>query len=388
MAISNVAIVGAGIAGLTAALSFAQRGIAVHVIEQAEQLSAIGAGLQLSPNATRILDKLGVLTEIEQHWIEPNSINLASGIHARNIVELPIAQMARSRWGAPYGSLHRSTLQLALLHAVESQNLIKVHFGQAISNASAQSIIQITGEKPDLIVGADGVWSKVRANILGAQPATFSGNIALRFTIAKDKAPRFFATGSVTAFLGPNAHFIAYPLSEIDGFNCVFISHGIVEGETWDSSFSDLARKQLSKRVRDWHPEIRQRVADVENPRVWPLYEIKKSNWHNGTDTVLIGDAAHAMTPFAAQGAAMAIEDGYELARFASESSEIKTALTDFQMHRQPRIERARKRAAINRFAYHARGPFAHARDLLLAFRPEKAFLADFDWLYGYKAGS
>jgi salicylate hydroxylase len=386
MAVHNIAIIGAGIAGLTAALSFARRGIRCNIIEQATELSEVGAGLQLSPNATSILEKLGVLTEIDDKWIEPSSINLASGIHARNIVELPVAQVARQRWGAPYGVLHRSTLQQALLKAVEDHPLCTIHYGQPLDRFYRDTLASIIEETPDLIIGADGVRSKVRRSIEGASDAQFSGTVAFRFTIPEADAPSFFAKGAVTAFLGPGAHLVAYPLREIGGYNLVLLSQGKTTSQTWDDLASAELRESFIRRMQNWHPQLLNLVKEQDNPRCWPLFEVKSSQWTNGTDRILIGDAAHAMTPFAAQGAAMAIEDAYELADFVADNKgDLGHALNTFVAHRQPRIEHARNRAAINRFAYHARGPFSQARDLLLAFRPEKSFLADFDWLYGYK---
>jgi salicylate hydroxylase len=122
-----------------------------------------------------------------------------------------------------------------------------------------------------------------------------------------------------------------------------------------------------------------------DGPTVWPLYEVGNGRWHNGRDTVLIGDAAHAMMPFAAQGAAMAIEDGFELAGMVA-SRPIDEALDAFEKRRQPRVARLRQRAAFNRFAYHARGPFRLGRDLVLSLRPSQSLAADLDWIYGYRA--
>jgi salicylate hydroxylase len=386
MAVTNIVIIGAGIAGLTAALSFARCGVRCDIIEQATELSEVGAGLQLSPNATSILESLGVLADIEDKWIEPSSINLASGMHARNIVELPIAQVARQRWGAPYGVLHRSTLQQALLKAVENHPLCTIHYGQPLDKFDRDTLGSITGETPQLIIGADGVWSKIRRSINGASDAQFSGTVAFRFTIPQAEAPSFFVKGAVTAFLGPGAHLVAYPLREIGGYNLVLLSQGRATSQTWDDQASSELSQSFIRRMQNWHPQLLNLVKAQDNPRCWPLFEVKSSQWTNGTDRILIGDAAHAMTPFAAQGAAMAIEDAYELASFVTENKgDLGRALSAFVTHRQPRIERARNRAAINRFAYHAHGPFSQARDLLLAFRPEKSFLADFDWLYGYQ---
>ena len=391
MPIKSVAIIGAGIAGLTAALAFARHGIDCDIIEQAGELAEVGAGLQLSPNAARILATLGILPDIEARWTEPVSVDLGSGKSLTTLLSLPMGAVARSRWGAPYGVLHRSTLQSALLQAVTRNPLCRLHLGKRIENATADVIAATTFRDHDLIVGADGVWSAARFSVPAAPTATFSGNVAWRFTVAAEEVPSAFNKTAVTAYLGSRGHIVAYPLKEVGGFNIVAIALGADPGATWRAESSGRQKALLLEQFRDFCPDIVRLLDSSEKPTFWPLYQAGPGRWHNGRDTVLIGDAAHAMMPFAAQGAAMAIEDAFELAgTMAGSNGEkprpVPQALAAFEALRLPRIEKARKRASLNRFAYHARGPVRIARDLMFSTRPPEAFLKDFDWLYGYHA--
>ena len=391
MPIKSVAIVGAGIAGLTAALSFARYGIVCDIIEQAGELTEVGAGLQLSPNASRILATLGVLPDIEARWTEPVTVELASGKTLSPLLSLPMGAVARKRWGAPYGVLHRSTLQSALLQAVTQNPLCRLHLGKRIENATLDVIAATTFRDHDLIVGADGVWSAARFAVPSAPTATFSGNVAWRFTVADSDVPSAINKSAVTAYLSSGGHIAAYPLKEVGGFNIVAIALGADPGATWRAESSGQQKALMLEQFRRFSPQIVRLLASSENPTFWPLYQAGPGRWHNGRDTVLIGDAAHAMMPFAAQGAAMAIEDAFELAGAVAGSNgekplPVPQALAAFETLRLPRIEKARKRASLNRFAYHAKGPVRIARNLVFSTRPTEAFLKDFDWLYGYRA--
>lgn len=386
MPIKTVAIIGAGIAGLTAALSFARYGIATDIIEQASELAEVGAGLQISPNAAHILSALNVLPQIEDMWLEPLSVDLSSGLSLKTLMSLPMKSVARARWGAPYGVLHRASLQRALLAAVSSNPLCRLHLGKRLDNVDKHTIARTIFTQPDMIVGADGVWSATRYCVPNAPAATFSGNVAWRFTLQERDAPGFLNRHSVTAFLGPSAHIVAYPLTETGDFNIVAISVGANPGDTWKAEAQRQQKAFLLQQFRHWNPAFAQLLDGAANPTFWPLFQAGAGQWQDGRHTILIGDAAHAMMPFAAQGAAMAIEDAFELATFVSRGEIIGASLDRFAAHRMSRVDKARKRAKLNSFAYHARGPMRIGRDILLSLRPPEQFLADFDWLYGYKA--
>lgn len=376
-----VAIVGAGIAGLTAALCFARKGIASDILEQTSVLSETGAGLQLSPNATRILVKLGLARQLEQVWSEPAAICLVNGTSLRTIASVPSGRFARDRWTSPYGVLHRADLQKVLLGAVEAEPLCRLHLGVRIDDASRGSLNRITGKEPGLVIGADGVWSKIRNHVQGSGKAQFSGNIAWRLTLDAANAPAIFDARTVSAFLGGGSHLVVYPLPRMRSFNVVAIAGGDDPYETPDQALPHGSQKQLLAAFTGWHPEIVDMLCKSPKPTIWPLYSVSDGNWHQGEETVLIGDAAHAMMPFAAQGAAMAIEDAFELASFAVAGQ----SLAAFAEHRKRRIDRVRSRGAFNRLVYHARGPVKLGRDLVLSIRRPESLAADFDWLYGYE---
>jgi salicylate hydroxylase len=381
MPAKHAAIVGAGIAGLTAALALARRGISSEIFEQAPELTEVGAGLQISPNASRILAELGVLARLTDAWLEPDSIQLISGTSLRRLAAVPAGSFARARWGAPYGVLHRSTLQQTLLDAVANEPLCQMHLGAQIKGRP------LSDRQADLLIGADGVWSQVRESIEGSPSPRFSGNIAYRFTVDAANAPAFLERTSVSAILGPSAHLVCYPLREANRFNMVAITAGNAASHDWTNQPTEAQRQQLLSRFSRWHPAIVELFAKTGDVTFWPLYETTNGRWHDGHNCVLIGDAAHAMMPFAAQGAAMAIEDAYELALFAP-SHPVAEALRLFEAHRTPRIARLRQRGAFNQFAYHARGPMRIGRDIVLALRPPQSLAADLDWIYGYRAGT
>jgi salicylate hydroxylase len=360
----------------------ARRGISSEIFEQAPELTEVGAGLQISPNASRILAELGVLARLTDAWLEPDSIQLISGTSLRRLAAVPAGSFARARWGAPYGVLHRSTLQQTLLDAVANEPLCQMHLGAQIKGRP------LSDRQADLLIGADGVWSQVRESIEGSPSPRFSGNIAYRFTVDAANAPAFLErTSCVSAILGPSAHLVCYPLREANRFNMVAITAGNAASHDWTNQPTEAQRQQLLSRFSRWHPAIVELFAKTGDVTFWPLYETTNGRWHDGHNCVLIGDAAHAMMPFAAQGAAMAIEDAYELALFAP-SHPVAEALRLFEAHRTPRIARLRQRGAFNQFAYHARGPMRTGRDIVLALRPPQSLAADLDWIYGYRAGT
>ena len=379
--VKTTTIVGAGIAGLTAALALARKGIASHIIEQAPALEEVGAGLQLSPNASRILADLGLIDALRARWTEPDRILLASGLSLSPLASVPAGVSARNRWHAPYGVLHRASLQAVLLDAVRREPLCTLTMGERIETADAALAIA----PADILIAADGVWSRLRQAVPGALPARYSGNVAWRFLLPYDAAPAFLDPCAVTAFLGPHAHLVAYPLAEVQAFNIVAI-HAQPEApaEGWLRRGDSTTRARLLNAFATWHTDIRRLLPDAKDPLVWPLFGCPDGAWTDGR-TVLIGDAAHAMTPFAAQGAAMAIEDAALLAERLATATDKTAALGSFEKTRRARVARVRNRGAFNRFAYHARGPVALARNLVLSLRKPEDLAADFDWLYGYR---
>jgi len=380
----SVAIVGAGIAGLVSALAFARKGVASVVFERTSNLQEVGAGLQLSPNATYVLGKLGLQDRLATLWREPDNVCLVSGSTLAPLTSISTKQLSKTRWGSPYAAVHRATLQKALIDAVAENPLIELRLSSGFE--SHEAIIRQMGAAPDLTIGADGVWSKFRKAIPQAGAPQFSGMVAWRFIIKEKDSPSFLNPRNVTAFVGPRAHIVAYPLRDAGAFNVVALSSGNNPGETWAADCNPTYRNEMTTQFAGWHRDIRTLLAYAPKPTWWPLFGVSDGRWTDGRSSVLIGDAAHAMTPFAAQGAAMAIEDAYELAGIAASDVALGDALAFFERNRQTRIARVRSRGAFNKFAYHARGPVRIARDLVLRLRSPENVAADLDWLYGYKA--
>lgn len=387
MSVDNAIIAGAGVAGLVTAIALAKKGTRVHIFEQASVLSEVGAGLQISANGARILDQLNVLPHISSLWLEPDSVTLASGQSLAELTKVPMGASGRARWGAPYGVLHRATLQSALLKTMQAEPNCTLHLGERFKNLDTSTFEQMIGHKPDLIVGADGVWSTMRKLVPNAGKAAFSGYVAWRFLIPASQAPAFLSKDRVTAFTGARAHLVTYPLKEANAFNLVAITAGNDPGQNWSITANrEQTLRFVETALSGWHPAIRALLVAAEKPTWWPLFGVGPGKWTDGRSLALVGDAAHAMLPFAAQGAVMAIEDGFELANLVT-AMPVPEALARYEQIRQPRVARIKARGDFNRFAYHARGPVRLARNFVLATRPAEKLAADLDWIYNYRAG-
>ncbi|BAB53776.1 FAD-dependent monooxygenase [Mesorhizobium japonicum] len=399
----QIVIVGAGVAGLTAAIAFAERGYPVQLFEQAPRLEAVGAGIQLSPNATRILRDLGVLDRLLPAAMRPEAVVLKDARTLRQLARVPLGQSGESRWGAPYLVAHRADLQSALLACVAEIPDVHLTLGARVEKIATGShgvtaTVEIGGktveEQGSLLVGADGVWSSVRglvdAKRMASPRSRFSGELAWRTTVAVDSAAgqAFAAIGAadcVTTFLHPGFHMVAYPVSKGEAFNLVAFTRGERIAEDWSGHADpDI----LAAAMRDMAPGLG-RLLEMAGPwLVWPLHTVEqKQPWTTPAGIALIGDAAHAMTPFAAQGAAMAIEDAATLAEavYASPTNPL-AALAVWEQSRRPRVVQVARRGAVNRLAWHASGPVAIARNLFLKIRPSEKLATDLDWLYGWHA--
>jgi salicylate hydroxylase len=385
MRAQSVAIIGAGISGLTLALSLSRHGIRSVLHEQAEELKEVGAGLQISPNASRILDRIGILDGLRRLWTEPSSIDLRSGITLRTQASIPAGPAAEERWKAPYGVVHRATLQKCLLDAVLADPNCSLRVNSRVAPEGLRDLRLDDGSQPDVIVGADGVWSRSRGLIDRAPRVRFTGNIAWRFVLPFSEAPAVLPRDRVTAYMGPGAHLICYPLKDGGGFNLVAITGGTDPGESWGMPGEPKRVAALRANFSGWNPALRILIDRHADLLYWPLCEAGDGAWQNGRDLVLIGDAAHAMMPFMAQGAAMAIEDAFVLARHLA-TADVPAAIAAYEAERKPRIRRLRKRADFNRMVYHARGPLRLGRDIVMAMKSRESYMADLDWIYGFEA--
>ncbi|HEY8333415.1 MAG TPA: FAD-dependent monooxygenase [Tardiphaga sp.] len=385
----TIAVAGAGIGGLTAALALAARGFRVVVLEKAERLQEVGAGLQLSPNASRVLIGLGLQPRLAPDVIAPDAVSIMSARSGGEVIRLPLGETAASRSGGPYWVMHRAHLQSALLAAVTDHPAIELRLGRPLDAFGIDAGGVVLGEHgPALaLVGADGVWSAVRHQLFPEVQARFSGLIAWRGTIDAGRLPRD-PTNRVQLWMGPNAHLVAYPMAGGRQTNVVAIMPGPWNGPDWNETGAAAEIKNHFAAMR-WPGPARTMLDAVESWRRWPLCTLPDGGaWSQGP-VALLGDAAHAMLPFAAQGAGMAIEDAAVLAKCLSEtldgSTDVAAALQSYAALRRPRVARVQRVARQSGRIYHLRGPMALARDLTMQAMGASRLQARQDWIYDWR---
>lgn len=383
----TVAIIGAGIAGLTAAIALSRIGAKVQLFEQAEVLGEIGASIQLSPNATNILRLLGIDETLRPHWIKPQSVRLTDARSLNIVTEIPVAELAKDHWGAPYVVMPRSELQKALYQTMKECENCEIVLASQLNflgpNRLINDLAEKIGQKPDLVIGADGLWSPTRKVLPLTGDPQFTNYIAWRMNAdehVRAKLPDHVAkSDSVHVLMGSGSHTVLYPPDKRGISNIVFIT----KSKTKDVGDDDLAEilKQTSLNAH-----VEDMIKSAELLGQWPIHQMSDGTWSNGRNIVMVGDSAHAMMPFAAQGAAMAIEDGYLLAkRIADNLDNQVLALKTFEQDRKSRIKAVKKRTNFNKFVYHANGPIRWGRDLVLSQRSPQSLAKDLDWLYSWK---
>ncbi|WP_028034577.1 FAD-dependent monooxygenase [Chelativorans sp. J32] len=388
---TSAVVAGAGIAGLTAALALAAKGFAVTVFEKAEDLQEAGAGLQLSPNATRVLRSLGVLDHLEKEAVRPQAVILKDAASLAKLARVPLGPSAEERWGAPYLVAHRADLQGALLRTLQRFPSIKLITGAEICRAEFTGsgvMVEIREQggtrrvEGDLLVAADGVWSKLR-ELVGGPASHFTGYIAYR-AILTHSSHGALSPGAVNAFLSPGFHLVAYPLRGGAATNLVAVTRGAETARGWSNN---VDTDHLLKKMEGAAPALLDFIRDSGRWTAWPIYAAAEGGpWVDRQGLVLIGDAAHALTPYAAQGAAMAIEDAAALATLLVTRESLPEALTAFERTRKARVQKVIRRGNFNRLVWHAGGVVAFARNLALKLKSQQSLAADLDWLYAYDA--
>lgn len=385
-----VLIAGAGIGGLAAALAIRAGGRRVSVVEKAERLEAVGAGLQLSPNSVHVLDALGLGSTVRAASFRPEAIRIMSMRTDREIAQVPLGSTAEQRYGAPYLTLHRGDLQSILLQAARQRDNLELRLGTGLRDAT-QDANGVTADletasgndriQAGALIGADGVWSTVRRRVLGIRQAVYSGRTAYRAVLPIDQVPPEWQ--EVTGlWLGADAHVVHYPFQRGEGFNIVALVKESWEAEGWSepaSSDSLLAKfTHAPKGLR----------ALLERPQAWLKWALcgmdPGSIWVEGR-IALLGDAAHAMLPFVAQGASMAIEDATVLGQCLAGNGNAADALAAYEGKRRERADKVLRTARENDGIYHMGFPMSLARDAILSRISPARLLSRYDWLYGWQ---
>lgn len=378
----RIVIAGAGIGGLTAALALAARGFSVSIHEKAERLHEVGAGLQLSPNASRVLIGLGLGSRLAAVATRPEAVSIMTARSGGEVTRLPFAASDT----APYWVMHRADLQAALLAAVQDHPQIELQLGRPVSGFSIidDGTVEIPGEPPALaLIGADGVRSKVRQQLFPAVQPTFSGLVAWRGHIETGRLASAFPPRRVQLWMGPRAHLVAYPMSSGEQVNVVAILPGRLDAPY--SRAPDIADHFPASQ---WPDTAQALIGAAAEWRRWPLWTLPDGGVWNAGPVALLGDAAHAMLPFAAQGAGMAIEDAAVLAQCLADAVEqpatVPAALARYAALRAPRVGRVQRTARQSGQIYHLQGPMALARDLAMRALRAPALQARQNWIYDW----
>jgi salicylate hydroxylase len=384
---------------LTASLALAGQGFRVIVLEKAERLEEVGAGLQLSPNASRVLIGLGLQPRLAARAVIPDAISLMSAQSGGEVARMPLGEAATFRAGAPYWVVHRADLQAALRAQVNDNPDIDLRLGcqfeDVATHAKGLTVVQRSGmtrrqELALALVGADGIWSTVRQHLFPKVQPQFSGLIAWRGTLEATQLPREYTSRRVQLWMGPDAHLVAYPISGGSQINVV-----AVVPDTWNrpgwSTPGEANEIKNAFASPGWPGPARMMIGAVDGWRKWALFTIPDGCEWTGGAVALLGDAVHAMLPFAAQGAGMAIEDAAVLAKCLGEgvgenATGIPAALKRYARLRGSRVSRVQRTARQAGRIYHLTGPMAFARDLVIKAMGPRRMLARQDWIYDWRA--
>ena len=360
----RIVIAGAGIGGLVAALCLHKDGHEVVICEQSAQLSEIGAGIQLGANALQVLDYLGLLPQLAELAVAPKSVLFRDFSSGKILHRLDLGDNYQSEYGKPYWHVLRRDVQQVLLEAIKNTTIDIRYDSQVIEyNDNKESIEVVLSKKSnlnaDLLIGADGIRSKVRLHLTSKDNTRFTRNAAWRALVPIDRLPDNWMDLVACNFVGPGKHAVVYYVGGGSLVNFV----GVVENRGWRESswVSKGDWHELKNDFAGWHPKVSQIIDAIPKDECyrWALYDLAPlKNW-NGTRVTLLGDAAHATLPFMASGAALAIEDGRILQRALAQAHSLQSALQLYQSHRLPRTSQIQRSSA-------QLGKFYHVKNTML----------------------
>lgn len=387
--LERVLIAGGGIGGLATALALARRGIASAVLERRLLFGEDGAGIQIGPNGTRILEQLGVAPFLRARVTAPDALRVMAAHTGLELASFPLGRWIALRHGAPYWVAHRRDLHTALLLAAEREPLIQIRMGFDVAavhhDADTVTAVGADGERRhgDVLVAADGAWSVLRTRVFAGNGPRYSGKCAVRAVLPIDDVPEALHRTEVHLWLGPDVHVVHYPVS---GGHAVAIVAVFDDGRVAGDWSAPCDASWVAARTGGFAPLLRDLLARPESWRRWSLMGLAAPPRVALGRLALLGDAAHPVLPFLAQGGVMALEDAVVLAdRLAERPDAPERALKAYARTRKARVRRLARASEKNGRIFHLDGLAAAARNLALAHIPPQHFMARYDWLYGWR---
>ena len=384
-----VLVIGGGIGGLATALALSRKGVPVQVIEQAPEFKEIGAGIQLGPNVFRMFEYLGLTEEMNKWAVFPQGLEMRDSITGKTFVELPVDHRFYEKYHAPYAVVHRADLLNVIYDACKKSNLIQLITSQKVvgieDNGSAVTARTESGQSftGAALIGCDGLWSTIRSIIVGDGKPAVSGHIAYRAVIPTADWPKEYRINKMILWGGEKTHLVHYPLRRGELFNLVVVFHSDRYEEGWDT-YGDP--DELHAKFADKCEPVRTLLKKVEAWKMWVLCDrppIKE--WTKGRVT-LLGDAAHPMLQYLAQGANMAMEDAVCLAeQVVKNGDDYASAFKTYQDMRYLRTARVQLMARVFGEIYHASGVNRELRNQVLSEWTTQGGV-DMSWLYGHQA--
>jgi salicylate hydroxylase len=385
----NVAIAGGGIGGLATALALARRGIESRVYERRQEFPEEGAGIQIGPNGTRILRDLGVADLLHSGVAVPDCLSVRDGATARELTRLPLGTWIAERHGSPYWTAHRKDLHTALRTRAETEPLITLKTGvEIVSFINESDNVHAVGSKGEVLsasvlIAADGLWSGLRQYVTAGSAPKPVGKSAFRSVVSAERLSPELTPNAVHIWLAPGAHAIHYPVNGGHDIALVVIADDASRDTGWDAPAPADA---VHEKIRDFAPPLRTLIAGARDWRHWSLCSMPPlAHWTAGR-VALLGDAAHPVLPFLAQGAVLALEDAVTLAAHLSATEGgVEASLRDYERSRRQRVLRVAEASQRNGRIYHMRGATALARNTAMRIRPPTGVMAGFDWMYGWR---
>jgi salicylate hydroxylase len=353
-------IAGGGIGGITAALCLLDAGIEVELCERAAALTGIGAGIQISPNGVKVLQRLGLQPALDHIAFRPQSLEMRIGTSGTKLFAIPMRDVAEQRFGAPYCHVHRADLIAMLSDALRARAPQAVHLNKNLvafertGTGVQATFADNTSADADILIGADGIQSRVRERLFGAAKPRFTGNVAWRVVVPATARLKDLVPPTACVWVGPGRHAVTYYLRGGELVNFV----GVVERNDWQNeSWTERGdNTDLAADYADWAKPIEAIIADAAECYRWALFDRDPLQRWSDANVTLMGDACHPMLPFLAQGAVMAIEDAWVLSRKLKNATNIADALAAYEAERKPRTTRAQLAARRQMGLYHKRG--------------------------------